>query len=192
MQVVNEVLQPARDGIPLVEKRGYHRYLRFPSGRTFSLSDQSWPGTPYAVAVVEAWAAWLQTFPWQIAFTGTVAKPLFAGHLLREFGASANRLAQATFGRRFHRNGDVGLHWFAVAERHRSGVPHVHALLCSVPSERIDASCDLMNAQWAEKFGRSQAERIKCPEAVCHYLAKELATTGDYKWSRNLGQLARH
>jgi hypothetical protein len=176
-----------RELVPELVCSANMKNFRFQSGRTWAITPKrKWPGRPYPVTIHAAWQGWLLNVPWTLEYTGTFRLPATTGRALLQIATTANVLAQALFGRHYWRRGLSGVGWFAVVERHRSGAPHVHALIVGIPEGKHKFAREVLCNYWEGKVGKCMCSEIRSVDAICRYCSKDLPRGADWAFSRNI------
>ena len=142
-----------------------------------------------------AWVSMFQPYPWQVFLTLTFDRKRIAPSysVLPHSADKAFRglvlfFNQRLYGPRYRRKTKhKGVFWVRVAEAHRDGVLHFHAVL-HAPSGPMPE--DLIRAAeewWKGQFGMARAEVPRSREDVLRYLTKHVGDPEraelDFSWN---------
>lgn len=142
-----------------------------------------------------AWVSMFQPYPWQVFLTLTFDRKRIAPSysVLPHSADKAFRglvlfFNQRLYGPRYRRKTKhKGVVWVRVAEAHRDGVLHFHAVLHApsgpMPEDLICAAEDW----WKSRFGMARAEVPRSREDVLRYLTKHVGDPEraelDFSWN---------
>ena len=143
----------------------------------------------------KAYAEFLAPYPWQVFLTLTFDRKRMAPSYSvlphwadKAFRALVLFFNQRLYGMRYRRTTKhKGVFWVRVAEAHRDGVLHFHAVLYSpsgpMPEDLICAAEDW----WKSRFGMARAEVPRSRQDVLRYLTKHIGDPEraelDFSWN---------
>jgi hypothetical protein len=149
------------------------------------------PSTPHhggGTGVAAAYGEWIShAYPWQWFVTMTSRNRTHPEALLKRFRLAVSRTERKQLGRRPKMLNRIA--WVAGVERHKSGNPHLHALLWQRHdlNEWSPRSRTEFKQLLEELSGWSKVEPPKAQGSVCAYVAKYLTKDGELEFSRNYG-----
>lgn len=140
---------------------------------------------PYQWRVQDAYGEFFSKYPWEWFITLTFAgrtHPEAVEASFRTWIAKMNRMLN---GSRWHKKETGNIYWVMAIERHKSGNPHVHALLIGTKDLRRLFWMDSWLAMGG-KNGFARIEAIKKNESASFYVTKYVTKDAELFFSENL------
>lgn len=139
----------------------------------------------------DAWAEWISGCTWQGFLTMTSEHRTHPEALLKRFRYCTHLANDAIYGRRWERR-NQGCQWVAGVERHKSGWPHLHAVLrfpdFDLAGEEGRTWFPL--APWQERFtqtgGICRLDLARSSQDVVGYVTKYVVKDGELHWSKDV------
>jgi hypothetical protein len=143
------------------------------------------------MSVAGAYGQWLARWPWQLFVTITSERRTSPEGIFKRFRHHIAQVNDELHGRHWRRDGK-GAAWVAGVERHKSGNPHLHALVY-VPSLDLRDRRVFSLDDWQPRFsdgGFAWLELVHVVERVSTYLAKYILKDGDIHIAPSLQEIA--